>query len=85
MILLIKRGVGVTIVTKRWSNCAGNWGSVTSIGFNFDFYRLQGRYGESIAMAKLIYERVTEGDADFIFTHNPVGKYGHGEHMLVYT
>lgn len=55
-----------------------------------DFYTLQTRRADYLLTDVInnieawLGKAITNVDPDFIFTHNPVGEYGHGSHRLLF-
>lgn len=47
------------------------------------FYSITGRKGKLAAFCDDVASRL-EGDHDVVFTHNPVGEYGHADHKLLF-
>lgn len=55
-----------------------------------EFYRLPIRYKDHVlinAINKILlslHQAIRMAQPDFIFTHNPIGEYGHGDHRLIF-
>jgi len=54
------------------------------LNYNSGFYRLETR-GETLSRAlRTMMDEINAFDYDVIFTHNPIGEYGHIDHILVH-
>jgi hypothetical protein len=55
-----------------------------------NFYRLATRYADTMltTIAKMFYTEIKAAidsvQPDFVFTHNPMGEYGHGDHRFLF-
>ena len=57
------------------------------LDYNSEFYRTPSRYADPPLLEDVqrdIAKHITEVDSDVIFTHNPVGEYGHLDHKFVF-
>lgn len=80
---------------RRW--CAGRRAALAEVceelgvrheclPYSSDFYRLQTRpTNELLEFCEHVRDRVARSSRDFVFTHNPHGEYGHGDHRLLFS
>jgi len=64
---------------------------VECLGVQSEFYRLPTRMNAFTLpnlidlLLKKVIQAITNIKPDFIFTHNPFGEYGHGDHRLIFS
>ena len=54
--------------------------------FNYDseFYRMPTRGEELSNVLSLLMNTITKTECDFVYSHNPLGEYGHIDHILIH-
>jgi len=55
---------------------------VVCLDYNSEFYKINAREGHLWTMAREVLKLIES--ADYIYTHNPWGEYGHMDHILVH-
>jgi len=55
-----------------------------SMPYSSKFYRLDARSGKLGRFCKQLIGSINEHDFDVVFSHNPVGEYGHLDHVLTH-
>ena len=54
------------------------------LDYNSEFYRMETRQGSLLRMQDDIIKNIHSFDFDYIFTHNPLGEYGHLDHKMIF-
>jgi hypothetical protein len=54
------------------------------LNYNSNFYKLDSRSGPLLNLLGDIKKFIHSFDCDYIFTHNPLGEYGHLDHKLIF-
>jgi hypothetical protein len=57
---------------------------VTCLDYDSEFYRMETRRESLSRLHEEVTAHFLQKDCDFIFTHNPVGEYGHLDHKMVF-
>jgi LmbE family N-acetylglucosaminyl deacetylase len=57
---------------------------VTCLDYDSEFYRMETRRESLSRLHEAVMAHFLQKECDFIFTHNPLGEYGHLDHKMVF-